>query len=43
MSLARKYEVSPYLKQTLEFLEKQVESVLGKEKERQEGLGKWFG
>ncbi len=43
LSLARKYDVSPYLEQTLEFLEKQVESVLGKEKERQEGLGKWFG
>ena len=43
LSLATKYEVSPYLKQTLEFLQKQVESVLGKEKEKQEGLGKWFG
>ena len=43
MSLASKYDVSPYLLQTLEFLEKQIESVLGREKERQEGLGKWFG
>ena len=43
LSLATKYEVSPYLVQTLEFLNKQIESVLGREKERQEGLGKWFG
>jgi DNA polymerase II large subunit len=43
LSLARKYEVSPYLMQTLDFLQKQVDSILGKEKERQEGLGKWFG
>ncbi|MFH2019857.1 MAG: DNA polymerase II large subunit [archaeon] len=43
LSLARKYTVSKYLTQTLEFLEKQVESILGKEKEKQEGLGKWFG
>lgn len=43
LSLAKKYDVSPYLNQTLDFLQKQVESVLGKEKEKQEGLGKWFG
>jgi DNA polymerase II large subunit len=42
LSLARKYAVTKYLQQTLDFLEKQVISVLGKEKERQEGLGKWF-
>ncbi len=43
LSLAKKYQVSPYLMQNLELLQKQIESVLGKEKERQEGLGKWFG
>ncbi|AJF61431.1 DNA polymerase II large subunit [archaeon GW2011_AR15] len=43
ISLAEKYKVSDYLMQTLYFLQKQVDSVLGKEKERQEGLGKWFG
>jgi len=43
LSLARKYDVTPYLKQNLDFLEKQVASVLGKPKEKQEGLGKWFG
>jgi len=43
ISLARKYKVSPYLIQSLELLQRQIESILGKEKERQEGLGKWFG
>ena len=43
ISLAEKYKVSSYLMQTLYFLQKQVASVLGKDKERQEGLGKWFG
>ncbi len=43
LSLARKYGVSKYMVQCLDLLEKQVESVLGKEKEKQEGLGKWFG
>ncbi|MBN2368634.1 DNA polymerase II large subunit [Candidatus Woesearchaeota archaeon] len=42
LSLAKKYQVSDYLSQTLDFLEKQVDSVLGKAKDRQEGLGKWF-
>jgi DNA polymerase II large subunit len=42
LSLARKYDVTPYLKQNLDFLEKQVASVLGKPKEKQEGLGKWL-
>ena len=43
ISMGNKYEVSPYMKQSLEFLNDQVISILGKEKERQEGLGKWFG
>ena len=43
LSLARKYKVTSYLMQTLDFLEKQIDSVLGKEKEKQTGLGKWFG
>ncbi|NTV22884.1 MAG: DNA polymerase II large subunit [Nanoarchaeota archaeon] len=42
LDLARKYKVSTYLQQTLLFLEKQVLSILGKEKEKQEALGKWF-
>ncbi len=43
MSLAQKYDVSPYLKQSLELTKKRVEEVFGRDKEKQEGLGKWFG
>jgi DNA polymerase II large subunit len=43
LSLAKKYNVSPYLKQTLELTKRRIYSVLGKEKEKQEALGKWFG
>ncbi len=43
LSMARKYKISAYLMQILESLQKQIDSVLGKEKEKQEGLGKWFG
>lgn len=43
MSLANKYELPPYLKQTLVLLQKRVDTVFGKDKEKQEGLGKWFG
>ena len=43
LSLAQKYNVSPYLKQTLELLKLHIGGVFGMEKEKQEGLGKWFG
>lgn len=43
ISLAEKYNVPPYLKQTLELTKQRIESLFGKDKERQEGLGKWFG
>ncbi|HHI03913.1 MAG TPA: DNA polymerase II large subunit [Candidatus Woesearchaeota archaeon] len=43
LSLANKYKVSNYLLQSLEFLQKQIDSILGRAKDRQEGLGKWFG
>ncbi|MFH1590359.1 MAG: DNA polymerase II large subunit [archaeon] len=43
ISLAEKYDVPAYLKQTLNLVKRRVESVFGKDKERQEGLGKWFG
>ncbi|MBN2142950.1 DNA polymerase II large subunit, partial [Candidatus Woesearchaeota archaeon] len=42
MSLGEKYHVSKYMKQTLELLKLRVESVFGKDKERQEGLGAWL-
>ena len=43
ISLAKKYGVSPYLKQSLELTKMRVESVFGKEQEKQLGLGAWFG
>ncbi|MFH1399665.1 MAG: DNA polymerase II large subunit [Candidatus Woesearchaeota archaeon] len=42
ISLAEKYDVTPYLKQTLELTKRRVEEVFGRDKEKQEGLGKWF-
>ena len=36
-------DVPVYLKQNLELTKRRIEGVFGKEKERQEGLGKWFG
>ncbi|MDP3727843.1 MAG: DNA polymerase II large subunit [bacterium] len=42
MDLAVKYNLPPYLKQTLVLLRDRIESVFGKEEEKQEGLGKWF-
>lgn len=39
--LAEKYDLSHYLKQTLELTKQRIESVFGKAKEKQEGLGKW--
>lgn len=43
ISLADKYNLPSYLKQNLELTKRGVESLFGKEKEKQEGLGKWFG
>ncbi len=43
ISLAKKYEVSAYLQQAIELLQVRIEGVFGKEKEKQTGLGAWFG
>ena len=43
ISLANKYNLPSYLKQSLELTKRGVESLFGREKEKQEGLGKWFG
>ncbi len=43
ISLAKKYNVSKYLQQAIELLQVRIESVFGKEKEKQTGLGAWFG
>ena len=42
LTLARKYEVSEYLKESLELTEGYIQSIFGREKEKQEALGKWF-
>ncbi|HLD06065.1 MAG TPA: DNA polymerase II large subunit, partial [Candidatus Nanoarchaeia archaeon] len=42
ISLAEKYDAPPYLKQTLQLLRSRVESVFGREKEKQIALGSWF-
>ena len=43
MMLAKDYGLSDYLKQNLELTHRYVESIFGKDKDKQEGLGKWFG
>ncbi len=42
MDLAARYNLSPYLKQNLELIKRYIESIFGKELEKQEALGKWF-
>jgi DNA polymerase II large subunit len=42
LDLAEEYNLPPYLKQTLLLLSERIDSVFGKEPEKQEGLGKWF-
>ncbi|MFH1332169.1 MAG: DNA polymerase II large subunit [archaeon] len=40
--LAEKYSLPPYLRQTLELTKNRIDSVFGKEVDKQEALGKWF-
>lgn len=42
LELARTYNVSPYLLESLELNQMYIESIFGKDKEKQEILGKWF-
>ena len=42
-SLAKKYGASKYLLQTIDLLRLRIEGVFGKDKEKQTGLGSWFG
>ncbi len=42
LDLAREYDVSAYLLESLELTEIYIQSIFGKEKEKQEALGKWF-
>ncbi|MFH1649405.1 MAG: DNA polymerase II large subunit [Candidatus Woesearchaeota archaeon] len=43
ISLAKKYGVSTYLQQTLELTQQRIDELFGKDKEKQLGLGAWFG
>jgi len=42
LELARKYKVSPYLLENLELTERYIQSIFGKEAEKQETISKWF-
>jgi len=42
LDLARTYNASPYLLESLELTEKYIQSIFGREKEKQETIGKWF-
>src|SRR3989344_640963 len=42
LNLAKEYGVSPYLLESLELTQMYIESIFGKERERQEKIGKWF-
>ena len=42
MALAESYDVPAYTKQSLLLAKKYIESIFGKEKEKQEALEKWF-
>ncbi len=43
LKLAEKYDFSPYLKQTLDMVQAQVDMIFGKEKDKQVGLGSFMG
>lgn len=42
LDLAEKYHLSPYLRQNLELVKRYVDSVFGREPEKQESLKQWF-
>lgn len=42
LDLARNYQATPYLLESLELVEKYIQSIFGKEKEKQETIAKWF-
>ena len=42
LALAKKYDLSPYLKQNLELVKSYLDSIFGKELEKQTGLGEFF-
>ncbi|MBU2504123.1 MAG: DNA polymerase II large subunit [Nanoarchaeota archaeon] len=42
LALVEKYHLSPYIKQSLELTKRHIDSVFGKDLEKQEALEKWF-
>jgi DNA polymerase II large subunit len=42
LQLAQKYNITEYLKQNLEMTKSYIESIFGKEKEKQQELKQWF-
>ncbi len=42
LELAKKYDLSPYLQQNLSLIKGYIESIFGKELEKQEKLNQWF-
>ena len=42
LDLANKYNLSIYMKQNLELIKRYIESIFGREKEKQEKLAQWF-
>jgi DNA polymerase II large subunit len=42
LQLANKYNVPAYIKQSLELTKSYIESIFGKEKEKQESIARWF-
>lgn len=42
LDLARTFQVSPYLLESLELTQMYIESIFGRDKEKQEALGRWF-
>ncbi|MBU0959142.1 MAG: DNA polymerase II large subunit, partial [Nanoarchaeota archaeon] len=42
LDLAKKYDLSPYVKQNLEIIKRIIDSIFGKELEKQESIEKWF-
>ena len=42
LELAHKYNLSTYMQQNLELVKRYIDSIFGKELEKQESIDKWF-
>ncbi len=43
IEISNKYELSPYIKQTLQLVKENIESIFGKDPDEQKNLNDWFG